>query len=65
MRNLPVPEPPRPCFQLVLEALESSNPVSVRLRLLLKTALRTFRLRCISCEEIQAPEDADDKQRPS
>jgi hypothetical protein len=46
--------PPRGRFLLVLEALPSDRPVAVRLRNLLKTALRRDELRCVRVTELPA-----------
>lgn len=42
----------RPRFRLVLVALDSPIPATARLRRFLKAALRAYRLRCTSVEEI-------------
>jgi hypothetical protein len=48
---------PRKRFRIVLEAIESPDdpPPPVRLRMLLKKALRAFGLRCVRAEEIPQP----------
>lgn len=45
-------------YQLVLEPEPSSIPPILRLRKLLKLALRAFGLKCVSAEEIKAGEEA-------
>jgi hypothetical protein len=53
----PSPTPGRPRFVLTLEALPDVARVAVRLRNLLKTALRRDRLKCISATTA-GPENA-------
>lgn len=44
----------KPTFSLTLTALgDDSRPATVRLRTLLKIALRAFRLRCVEVREIE------------
>jgi len=50
--------PDRPVYRLTLTALPADTPAVVRLRLLLKHALRAWRLKCLSAEEL--PADGDD-----
>ena len=42
-------------IRLTLHPLPDDVPVEVRLRQLLKVALRRFRLRCVSVEEVASP----------
>lgn len=46
-------QPPRRRFRLTVEALDSSIPVTVRLRKALKALLRAYRLRCEAVEEVR------------
>lgn len=56
--ELPLPEQPAPPsdrgrrFVITVESMESSIPVEIRLRHLLKAALRSQHLRCLSIEEV-------------
>jgi hypothetical protein len=42
-----------PKYRLTLLALSDEAPPAVRLRMLLKRALRAYRLRCVKVEEIE------------
>jgi hypothetical protein len=42
----------RKTFQLTFVTLDNSCPADVRLRRLLKTALRAYRLRCVEVREM-------------
>jgi hypothetical protein len=50
-----VPDPgQQPDYRLTLRPLPGSCPPIVRLRQLLKVAVRAFRLRCVAVEELSA-----------
>jgi hypothetical protein len=53
------PAPAPETFALVLKALPWSTPAVVRLRRLLKCALRSFGLRCIDVRLVGPDPDAD------
>ena len=46
---------PRPRYRIELEALPDPTPVIIRLRRLLKHALRACRLRCVECRPAEEP----------
>jgi hypothetical protein len=50
-------EEQRPVYHLTLRPLKDSIPAIVRLRSLLKIALRTFRLECLEAREGDPPTD--------
>jgi hypothetical protein len=53
----------RPRYQLILEALPSGIPPIVRLRHLLKLALRVTEFRCVNHVELAAPDSGDSEER--
>jgi hypothetical protein len=55
---------PRPRYRIDLEALpaESGLPPEIRLRAILKIALRGFRLKCLRVEELLGKEESDGTQ---
>ena len=44
---------PKPTYRLVIEALPNTIDPTIRLRSLLKTALRRFGFRCVRVEEVK------------
>jgi hypothetical protein len=53
------PPPDRPRFRLTLEAVGDGPPAAVRLKRFLKAAWRGYQLRCVSVEDMAAPEQQD------
>lgn len=54
----------RPRYLVELEALpDDLAPAAVRLRRLLKVALRAFRLRCVRAEEAPGPTPAAEEEQ--
>jgi hypothetical protein len=49
------PQPARPIFVLHLRPLPTCTDPIKALRFLLKRALRSHGLKCVSCEEVRAP----------
>jgi hypothetical protein len=52
---------PQPTFRLVLRAVPGGGPVEVRLRSLLKVALRAFGFRCVKVEEVPVEPPAQEQ----
>jgi hypothetical protein len=53
-----MPDQGQPVYRLTLRAQPGAVPPVVRLRRLLKTALRSFGLRCLAVEEVR-PDDPE------
>jgi hypothetical protein len=51
--------------EVVLRALPDDVPFAVRLRALLKFALRSCRLRCVGLKDLPADGQADRRDRPA